>query len=111
MGRRHEGEGFTMAKAKTSTGAARTPARKRVTLVATVREAKEVVATGDFTSWSLEGIQLKRRPDGAWAAALQLAPGEYQYRLRVDGRWENNPAAERRAANAFGSENDVLVVS
>jgi hypothetical protein len=43
--------------------------------------------------------------------ALQLAPGEYQYRLRVDGRWENNPAAERRAANAFGSENDVLVVS
>ena len=86
-------------------------ATKRVTLVATVREAKEVVATGDFSSWSLEGIQLKRRPDGAWAAALQLTPGEYQYRLRVDGRWENNPAAERRAANAFGSENDVLVVS
>ena len=100
-----------MAKAKTSTGAAKAVARKRVTLVATVREAQEVVATGDFTSWSIEGIQLKRRPDGAWAAALQLAPGEYQYRLRVDGRWENNPAAERRAANAFGSENDVLVVS
>jgi hypothetical protein len=100
-----------MAKAKTSTGAAKSPARKSVTLVATVREAKEVVATGDFTSWSLEGIRLKRRPDGTWATGLQLAPGEYQYRLRVDGRWENNPAAERRAANAFGSENDVLVVS
>jgi 1,4-alpha-glucan branching enzyme len=83
---------------------------KRVTLVAPVREAREVVATGDFTSWSVEGVRLKRRADGTWAAALQLSPGEYQYRLRVDGRWENNPAAERRAANAFGSENDVLVV-
>jgi 1,4-alpha-glucan branching enzyme len=100
-----------MAKAKTSTAAARTPARKRVTLVATVREAKEVVATGDFSSWSAEGVPLKSRPNGTWAASLQLAPGEYQYRLRVDGRWENNPAAERRAANAFGSENDILTVA
>ncbi len=96
-----------IAKAKAPTPA---PARKRVTLVATVREAREVVVTGDFTDWSPEGIPLKSRPDGTWAAALQLAPGEYQYRLRVDGRWENNPAAERRAANAFGSENDILVV-
>lgn len=100
-----------MAKAKTSTGTAKAPARKRVTLVSTVGEAEEVVATGDFTSWSLEGIRLKRRPDGTWATTLQLAPGEYQYRLRVDGRWENNPTAERRAANAFGSENDILVVA
>jgi hypothetical protein len=99
-----------IAKAKTPTRPAPARGSKPVTLVATVREAKEVVATGDFTSWSLEGIRLKRRPDGTWATGLQLAPGEYQYRLRVDGQWENNPAAERRAANAFGSENDVLIV-
>jgi len=98
-----------MAKAKTS-ATATAPGRKRVTLVATVGGAKEVVATGDFTSWSVEGVRLKSRPDGTWAASLQLSPGEYQYRLRVDGRWENNPAAERRAANAFGSENDILTV-
>jgi 1,4-alpha-glucan branching enzyme len=78
--------------------------------VATVRAAREVAATGDFTGWSAEGVRLESRPDGTWAAMLQLAPGEYQYRLRVDGRWENNPAAKRRAANVFGSENDILVV-
>jgi hypothetical protein len=100
-----------MAKAKTPTGATKAPGRKRVTLVATVGSAQEVVATGDFTSWSAEGIPLKSRADGSWAASLQLSPGEYQYRLRVDGRWENNPAAERRAANAFGSENDILTVA
>jgi hypothetical protein len=99
-----------MAKAK-SPAAGRTPARKRVTLVATIGGATEVIATGDFTGWSVEGIPLKSRRDGTWAASLQLPPGEYQYRLRVDGRWENNPAAERRAANAFGSENDILTVS
>ncbi len=99
-----------MAKAKSPAGAIKAPGRKRVTLVATVGGAQEVVATGDFTSWSNEGIPLKSRADGTWAASLQLSPGEYQYRLRVDGRWENNPAAERRAANAFGSENDILTV-
>jgi 1,4-alpha-glucan branching enzyme len=99
-----------IAKAKAPTRPAPAPSSKPVTLVATVREAREVVATGDFTGWSAEGVRLKSRPNGTWAVALQLAPGEYQYRLRVDGRWENNPAAERRAANAFGSENDILVV-
>jgi hypothetical protein len=99
-----------IAKAKAPTRPA-AGGGKRVTLVAPIREAREVVATGDFTSWSAEGVRLKQRADGTWAAALQLSPGEYQYRLRVDGRWENNPAADRRAANAFGSENDILVVS
>ncbi len=99
-----------IAKAKVPTRPAPARASKGVTLVATVRGAREVAATGDFTRWSAEGVRLKSRPDGTWAATLQLAPGEYQYRLRVDGRWENNPAAERRAANAFGSENDILVV-
>ncbi len=99
-----------MAKAKSPAGATKAPGRKHVTLVANVGSAREVVATGDFTSWSDQGIPLKSRPDGTWAASLQLSPGEYQYRLRVDGRWENNPAAERRAANAFGSENDILTV-
>jgi hypothetical protein len=81
-----------MAKAKTSTtGTA--PARKRVTLVATVGKAKEVVATGDFTSWSVEGVRLKNRPDGTWAASCSFAWRE-PVSSAVDGRWENNPAAE-----------------
>jgi hypothetical protein len=82
-----------------------------VTLVAPIAGAGKVVATGDFTGWSLDNVRLKRRPDGAWSATLQLEPGEYQYRLLVDGQWRNNPAAERRVGNPYGSENDVLVVT
>jgi len=45
-----------------------------------------------------------------WKAVLALPPGEYQYRLRVDGAWCNDSTARRRVVNVFGSENDVLVV-
>lgn len=98
-------------KSRSLTAAARQSPRRQVTLVAPIAGAGEVVATGDFTGWSTKGVHLKRRRDGAWSATLELTPGEYQYRLLVDGRWENNPAAERHAANPFGSDNDVLVVS
>ena len=86
-------------------------AARRVTLNAPIAGPVEVVvATGDFSNWSPEGIRLERGPDGTWSTTLQLKPGEYQYRLIVDGEWWNNPGAERRVGNAFGSENDVLVV-
>ena len=94
-----------------SSSAPRRTRKKRVTLVAPISEATEVLATGDFTGWSTSGIRLKRRRDGAWSATLQLNPGSYEYRLVVDGHWGNNPAAERRSGNPFGSENDVLVVA
>jgi hypothetical protein len=95
---------------KTSAAITSTP-RRLVTLLAPVGDASQVAATGDFTGWSKEGTRLKRRADGAWVATLQLSPGEYEYRLIVDGRWQNNPGAERHAPNPFGSQNDVLVVA
>lgn len=85
---------------------------RRVTLIAPISGPAEVViATGDFSGWSPEGVRLERGPDGSWSTTLQLKPGEYQYRLVVDGQWTNNPSAERRVGNGFGSENDVLVVA
>jgi 1,4-alpha-glucan branching enzyme len=85
--------------------------KRRVTLVVPRLEASDVVATGDFSHWSpVDGVRLKKRRDGCWTAALSVTPGEHQYRLLVDGQWRNNPGAERRVANGFGSENDVIVV-
>jgi 1,4-alpha-glucan branching enzyme len=84
--------------------------RQRTTLVVPGLEASDVQVTGDFTGWSAEGVRLKRRRDGCWATTVTLAPGEHEYRLLVDGEWRNSPAAERRVANGFGTQNDVLVV-
>lgn len=76
-----------------------------------IEGAKEVLVTGDFTGWATDRIRLTPAESGEWRGVLELAPGEYQYRLIVDGEWRDNPDAPRRVPNAFGSENCVLTVS
>lgn len=84
--------------------------QKRISFVARVESAKAVSVTGDFTGWSEKGIPLSKGPDGNWQASLMLIPGEYQYRLRVDGQWQDHPQAQKRMPNPFGGENCVLTV-
>lgn len=81
-----------------------------VEFVARIPEAREVRITGDFSLWSKEGQILSRRADGNWAVLLPLHPGEYQYRLIVDGEWRDDPAAEKTAPNPYGGTNAVLIV-
>jgi 1,4-alpha-glucan branching enzyme len=83
---------------------------RRVSFVARVEKAKSVSVTGDFTGWSAEGISLVKGPNGDWQTALNLGPGEYQYRLRVDGQWQDHAQAQKHVSNSFGSENCVLTV-
>jgi 1,4-alpha-glucan branching enzyme len=86
-------------------------AGKRVTLKASVGDAREVVLTGDFTGWAKDKVRLAKGSDGVWTGTLELAPGEYQYRLLVDGEWRDDPAAQTRVPNEFGTSNCVLKVS
>lgn len=99
-----------MAKASTSKGTAKV-AGKTVNFVVEASDAKEVVLTGDFTRWALDRLRLTRGEDGKWRGSTTLAPGDYQYRLRVDGEWRDHPDAPRRVANPYGSENCVLTVT
>ena len=85
------------------------PTRK-VDVVVRIKGAKNVAITGDFTGWREDGIRLVKAPSGEWRTTVDLAPGEYQYRLRVDGAWVNPAEAEKRVPNSFGSENCILTV-
>ena len=84
--------------------------QKGVSFVTRAADVKEVTVTGDFTGWSEKGIPLSKGPNGEWQTTLTLAPGEYQYRLRVDGQWQDHAEAQKRVPNPFGSENCVLLV-
>jgi 1,4-alpha-glucan branching enzyme len=86
------------------------PAPRRVSIVVTAPEAKDVRVTGDFTLWAKRGIRLSHDGSGRWRTVLPLGPGEYQYRLLVDGEWQDHEDATERVANPFGSENCVLKV-
>lgn len=84
--------------------------RRRIPFRVRLDGAREVILTGEFTGWATDRLRLQPGPQGEWMADLELAPGEYQCRLIVDGQWRDVPGLERRVPNPFGTENAVLVV-
>jgi 1,4-alpha-glucan branching enzyme len=98
-----------MSQTRTRGKAAR-PVYRDVPFETHARAAREIIITGDFTGWTDEGIRLQKTEDGRWQALLHLAPGEYQYRLRIDGQWRDHPEALAKVPNPFGSQNSVLRV-
>jgi 1,4-alpha-glucan branching enzyme len=99
-----------MAKTENTKGL-RKPAALRVPFMTKVEGAKEVVLTGDFTNWSRDKIRLHPMGEGEWNAMLELPPGEYRYRLLVDGEWRDHAEAAKRAPNPYGSQDCILLVS
>jgi hypothetical protein len=69
-----------------------------------------VVITGDFTSWAKDRVRMRNVKGDEWQADLRLVPGQYQYRLLVDGQWKDHAEAAQRITNPFGSQNCVLSV-
>ncbi|HVE42753.1 MAG TPA: glycogen-binding domain-containing protein [Planctomycetota bacterium] len=84
---------------------------KKVALRVRAEGAREVVLTGEFTQWAKDKIRLTAAAGGEWTTQLELAPGEYQYRLIVDGEWRDHAEAARRVPNTFGTQNCVLVIA
>jgi hypothetical protein len=99
------------AKAPVSPVPASAPAMKKIPLKVKAEGAKEVVLTGDFTQWAKDRIRLTPTSGGEWITVLELAPGDYQYRLIVDGEWRDHPDAPKRIGNPFGTQNCVLTVA
>jgi 1,4-alpha-glucan branching enzyme len=95
----------TLEAARSAKGAARL-----VPIDVRAAGATKVAITGDFNRWAKEGTPLSQNGKGSWRAVLELAPGEYQYRLLVDGQWRDHAEAKKRVPNPFGTENCVLVV-
>lgn len=84
---------------------------KRIPYITKIEGAREVVLTGDFTGWAKDKVQLLPAGPGEWGTQLELPPGEYQYRLLVDGEWRDDPRGPRKVPNPFGTENCVLTVA
>lgn len=73
-------------------------------------DAKEVFLAGSFNNWEIRATPLVRDSLGDWAVELELPPGEYRYRLVVDGEWRDHPSAQQTAPNPFGGFDAVIVV-
>jgi 1,4-alpha-glucan branching enzyme len=84
---------------------------QKVTFLYQAPEAKSVVLAGDFTGWQQAPLELKKDKSGLWTKIVSLPPGRYEYRLLVDGQWQDDPRCAERSANQFGGQNCVCVVN
>ena len=68
--------------------------------------SKRVMLSGNFNSWStLKGAMTKT--DGGWVIDVKLAPGVYQYKYIIQGRWTTDPNNLQNANDGAGNTNSV----
>ena len=48
---------------------------------------QSVCIAGTFNDWRPEVTRMIHMGDGCWGKELSLPPGNYEYRLVVDGEW------------------------
>ncbi len=78
-----------------------------------VPDADKVFLLGDFNKWDPQKNPMTRLKNGAFKTILDLEPGHhYQFRYLIDeNKWENDDSADKYVLNAFGTdENSVLIV-
>ncbi len=84
--------------------------KQKVTFSYTDPQARSVLLAGDFTGWQQAPLSLKRSKAGVWKKTISLPPGKYEYRLLVDGQWQDDPHCPNRQPNQFGGQNCVCIV-
>ena len=73
------------------------------------REARTVFVSGEFNGWSTTSLPMTRDSEGRWSAELRMRPGEYGYKLIVDGVWILDPGHDR-VKDVNGVVNSLVVV-
>ena len=71
-------------------------------------QAKKVSVAGSFNKWDTKALLAKKDTKGNWVAKASLKPGKYEYKIVVDGSWQNDPRCSSCVSNSFGSQNCVL---
>lgn len=84
--------------------------KQKVTFSYLAPEARSVQVAGDFTGWQQAPLALRKLKSGLWKKTVSLAPGQYAYRLLVDGQWEDDPECKVKQPNDFGGDNCICVV-
>ncbi|MGE0480396.1 MAG: glycogen-binding domain-containing protein [Vicinamibacterales bacterium] len=80
-------------------------------------DAEAVCLAGTFNGWDMRAASMKKDARGEWTIELPLAPGRYEYKFVVDGRWccaPGQPDAHTDApgcvCNEHGTMNRVIEV-
>ena len=83
---------------------------RRITLSFGDIASTDVKIAGDFNGWIPDKQVETRLHHGIITKSLRLNPGSYQYRLVIDGQWQEDPTNPNQAANIYGEINSILKV-
>ena len=72
-------------------------------------EGDDVKIKGVFNAWNTEATEINWN-NGAWETTLVLAPGDYAYKLVVNGDETMDPSNPVSISNGFGQFNNVLSI-
>jgi 1,4-alpha-glucan branching enzyme len=84
-------------------------AERRIHVEFSDSNARQVSIAGTFNDWRPGLSRVTAKGDGKWQTELLLAPGEYEYRLVVDGDWMRDPNCAEQRPDDY-SANSVLPV-
>ena len=87
------------------------PKKRRVNFVIDAGPGKVVSVAGSFNDWDPEAkILADRNNDGVYRGALMLKPGQYEYKLVIDGDWCVDAQNPNFSPNDLGTLNSLLIV-
>lgn len=84
--------------------------KRRIKFQLQSQDARNVSLVGDFNNWDAGSHPMRRNSDGLWEKTVMLAPGRYEYKFQVDGKWRLDTANSQRCRNRFGTENCIMMV-
>ena len=84
---------------------------QRVVLSFQNHQQRDIRIAGEFNEWIADkDIQTVTEND-IIHKVFYVEPGDYQYRLIVDGKWRNDPTNPRQALSTLGIHNSLLHVT
>jgi Glycogen recognition site of AMP-activated protein kinase len=75
-----------------------------------ITESNRIQIAGEFNNWIPDKHVETEILDGALQKILRVRPGGYEYRLIIDGVWQQDPANPMAAPNDMGGYSSLLNV-
>lgn len=86
-------------------------AKKSVTFTLHEEKGRSVYLAGEFNDWSTTAKKMAYKArSGIYTVSIKLAPGSYQYKFVLDGKWCADPENVNCVANDKGTFNSVITV-
>ena len=73
--------------------------------------SNDLKIAGDFNNWIPDHNVETRIDQETIVKTMKIKPGTYQYRLIIDGKWQEDPNNPNRISNLFGEINSLLKVT